>query len=47
MQLLVAVSTEYGNMVIICDQTTVKDIVINFVAFVAIVEIDNLYASSL
>jgi hypothetical protein len=47
MQLFVAISTEYGNMVVICDQTTVKDIVINFVAFVAIIEIDNFYASSL
>jgi|LauGreDrversion4_2_1035121.scaffolds.fasta_scaffold162168_2 hypothetical protein len=44
MQLLVGVSTEYGNMVVICDQNTVKDIVINFVSFVAIIEIDNFYA---
>lgn len=47
MQLGGALSTEYINMLLICEQDEVKNIVMNFVQFTAIVQIDDWYAQSL
>ncbi len=44
MQLAGALSTEYINILLICEQDEVKNIVMNFVQFAAISQIDDLYS---
>ena len=47
MQLSGALFTEYINMLLICEQDEVKNIVMNFIQFAAIAQIDDLYSQSL
>ncbi len=47
MQLLGALMTEFVNLLLISSLTQVKDIVMNFVQFAAISQIDDFYANSL
>lgn len=47
MQLLGALMTEWVNLLLISSLTSVKDIVMNFVQFAAISQIDDFYANSL
>ena len=42
-----ALATEIINLLLICQQTSSMDCVMNFIALGVIADIDNLYASSL
>ncbi len=42
-----AIGTELINILLICTQDTVKDVIMNFIALGVIAEIDDLYAGSL
>lgn len=47
MQLFGAVSTEIINIILICQQDTSKEIIMNLLAFSVIAEIDDFYAGTL
>jgi hypothetical protein len=44
MQLGGAIATETINIMLICNLVTIKDIVMNFVQFAVIAQIDDFYA---
>ena len=46
MQMTSCITTEIVNLMLICTLTDVNDIIMNFVALVAISKIDNVYAES-
>ena len=47
MQFIAALSTEGINMILICTETEIDQVIMNLLAFGIIAEIDDLYANSL